>query len=159
MNQDKIEEEIEDLELHDKSESDIEKVVSALSTEGMELRKARKTIRYQLYRLKGEAEGRCSNLSEEGFKEIFEEQRLFDGWRNFSVSWDVAMDDPYRILHRTLSVQEEWNDVVKAKFPSVAPGGKITYPDIKVKKKVEAEAKLQKKAKKKKTKKKTKSSK
>lgn len=155
MNQDEIEQDIEDIELHDKSESEIEKVVSALSTEGMELRKTRKTIRYQLYRLKGEAEGRCVNLSEEGFKEIFESQRLFDGWRNFSVSWDVAMDDPYRILHRALSVQEEWNDVVRAKFPSVAPGGKITYPDIKVKKKVEAESKLQKKAKKK-SKKKTK---
>jgi len=154
MSQEKLEQDIEDLELHDKSESEIEKVISGLSVEGMEIRKARKTVRYQLYRLKGEAEGRCCNLSEEGFKEKFEDQRLFDGWRNFSVSWDVAINDPYRIVHRTLSVQDEWEDIIRAKFPSIEPGGKINYPDINVRKKVEAEAELQNKTKKKKVSKK-----
>ena len=143
MSQEKLEQDIEDLELHDKSEAEIKRVVSALSAEGMEIRKARKKIRYQLYRLKAEAEGFASNVSEEGFKEKFEEQRLFDGWRKFSVSWDVSTEDPYRIVHRVLSVQEEWNEIVAAKFPSVAPGGKITYPDINIRKKVEAEVELQ----------------
>ena len=143
MNQDKLEQDIEDIELHNKSEKDVEKVISALSAEGMELRRIRKTVRYQLYRLKAEAEGRCASVSEDGFREQFEEQLLFDGWRNFSVSWDVAMDDPYRIVHRIRSAADEWNDIVKAKFPSIAPGGKITYPDVNVRKKVEAEAELQ----------------
>jgi len=145
--QDKLENDIEELELHDKSKKDIEKVISALSQEGMELRRQRKIIRYQLYRLKGEAEGRCVNVSEEGFKEIFETQPFFTGWRNFSISWDVAMDEPLRIVSRQHSVQDEWDEVVKSKFPSIQPGGKIIYPDVKVRKKVEAEAKKQSKKK------------
>ena len=143
MSQEKLEQDIEDLELHDKSEREVKKAINALSEEGMLIRKNRKKVRYQLYRLKGEAEGRCANLSEDGFKEQFEEQRFFDGWKNFSVTWDVAMHEPYRIVHRTLSVQAEWDEIVRAKFPSVAPGGKITYPDISVKEAVEAEAKNQ----------------
>ena len=156
MKQDKLEKEIEDLDLHDKTESEIKKVISGLSAEGMELRRTRKKIRYQLYRFKGEAEGVCANVSEEGFKEIFEDQPLFDGWRNFSQTWDVAMDEPLRIVHRQYSVQEEWDEIVRAKFPSIAPGGKITYPDVTVRKAVEAEAKLQSKKKKKKSTKKKK---
>lgn len=141
--------EVEELELHDMNDKEIERVVSAMSTEGMSLRRARKKVRYQLYRLKAEAEGRTFNVSEDGFKEKFEVQPMFDGWKNFSINWDVALDDPYEIVSRIHSVEEEWNEVMKAKFPQVSIGGGITYPDIKVKKKVEAEAKLQNKAKKK----------
>ena len=42
-----------------------------------------------------------------------------------------------------ISVNDEWDEIIASKFPSIAPGGKITYPDITVRKKVEAEAKLQ----------------
>jgi len=145
----KLEADIEEIDLHDMDDKEIERVVSGLSQEGMTLRKARKKVRYQLYRLQSEANGISSSVSEEGFKELFEEHPFFEGWRNFSISWDVSMDDPYRIVHRHHSVLEEWDEVVKAKFPSIEPGGKITYPDINVRKKVEAEAKLQNKSKKK----------
>lgn len=152
----KLEADIEDIELHDMDGDEIERVVSGLSGEGMTLRRERKKVRYQLYRLKSEAEGVSSSVSEESFKEKFEKIDLFDGWKNFSLTWDVAMDDPYRIVHRTHSVLEEWDEVIKSKFPSIEPGGKINYPDIKVRKRVEAESKLQEatKAKKKKSKKK-----
>ena len=83
-----------------------------------------------------------------GFKEIFERQQWFDGWRKFSVSWDVALDDPYRIVHRIRSVGDEWDELVKAKFPTILPNGAVHYPDITVRKKVEAEAELQREAKK-----------
>jgi hypothetical protein len=141
--QNELEQEIEDIDLYDKSADEIERVIRGLSSEAMELRRKRKKIRYQLYRLHNEALGKCDNVSEPGFKEIFEQQALFDKWKNFSISWDVALDDPYRIVHRIRSVTEEWEEVVAAKFPLVSPGGKITYPDITVRKKVEAEAKLQ----------------
>ena len=147
--QTKLEEDIEEIELHDKSTAEIKEVINGLSAEAMTLRRNRKRIRYQLYRLKAEAEGICGNVSEEGFKELFEEQPFFDKWRNFSISWDVAMDEPMRIVHRYHSMADEWDEVIKSKFPSVAPGGKITYPDITVRRKVEAEAKLQEDAKKK----------
>ena len=151
----KLEAEIEEIDLHDMDDKEIERVISGLSPEGMTLRRSRKKIRYQLYRLKSEAEGITSNVSEDGFKEKFESQDFFDGWRNFSLTWDVAMDEPERIVHRTHSVLEEWEEVIRSKFPSIEPGGKINYPDVKVRKKVEAEAKLQNAAKKK-AKKKTK---
>lgn len=147
--QQQLEDDIEEIELHDKSEKEIERVISGLSSEAMKIRRERKKIRYQLYRLQNEALGKCANVSEEGFKEKFEEQPLFDGWRNFTITWDTALDDPYRIVRRHHSALEEWEEVVAAKFPSVAPGGKISYPDITVRKKVEAEAKLQEEAKKK----------
>lgn len=145
MNQEKLEQEIEEIELYDKSESEIEKVVSAFSQNGMELRRARKKIRYQLYRLKGEAEGRTSTngVVEEGLKEKFEADPNFGGWRFFSITWDVAFEDPYRCVHKDKSTLEEWEELVAAKFPKIEPGGKITYPDIKVRKAVEDEAKLQ----------------
>ena len=146
--QDKLEEDIDALELHDKTEEEILRVIEGLSPEGMKLRKERKDVRYQLYRLKSEAEGKAPNASEEGFKEKFEGQEHFGGWRNFSVTWDVAMDDPYRIVHRIRSVGDEWDEIVKAKFPQINANGGIVYPDITVRKRVEAQAEEDKLAKK-----------
>ena len=81
--QEKLEEEIEEIELHDKSAEEIKEVIDGLSQEAMTLRRNRKRIRYQLYRLKSEAEGRCANVSEEGFKELFEEQPFFYKLKKF----------------------------------------------------------------------------
>jgi len=142
---DKLDKDIEDLELHDMSETEIEKTVSAFSAEGLELRRARKKVRYQLYRLRTESEGKCASESDDEFRKKFEDQPLFDGWRMFGTTWDVAMDDPYRIVHKTISEQEEWNEVVRSKFPQIEAGGKIVYPDINVRKKVEKEAESRKK--------------
>jgi len=100
MSQEQLEQDIEELELHDKSEEEILRVVDGLSQEAMTLRKERKAIRYQMYRVKTEAEGKCASKVEEGFREQFEEQPFFDGWKNFSITWDVAMDEPLRIVHR-----------------------------------------------------------
>ena len=147
--QEKLEETIEEIDLHDKSEDEINEVIDGLSRAGMDMRRERKKVRYQLYRLKSESLGECGNVSDEGFKEIFEKQPGFDKWRNFSITWDVAMDEPMRVVHRYLSALDEWEEVVKSKFPSIAPGGRISYPDITVRKKVEAEAKLQEENKKK----------
>lgn len=136
----KLDNEIEELELADMSETEIEKTVTAFSEEGMQLRAARKKIRYQLYRLRTEQEGKCAAESTDEFKKQFEDQEFFDGWNNFGTTWDVAFDEPTRIVHRTLSEQEEWDELVKAKFPTVTHDGKVKYPDINVRKKVEAEA-------------------
>lgn len=141
--QDKIESDIEDIELHDKNAEQIEKIVKAFSPEGMELRRKRKKIRYQLYRMRSEALGMCSRLSctDDDFVKQFEIQNDFTYWRDFSIHWDVAMDDPYRVVHRSRSTLDEWEDIVKAKYPQIKPNGGIEYPDIKVRKKIEEEAK------------------
>jgi len=99
--------EIEELELADMSETEIEKTVAAFSDEGMELRAKRKKVRYQLYRLRTESEGKCGADSTEEFKAQFDAQDKFDGWKNFASTWDVAFDEPTRIVHKTKSEQEE----------------------------------------------------
>lgn len=129
--------EIEDLELHDMNESEIERVIAAFSDEGVQLRRERKKIRYQLYRLRTEAEGKSSSTSTEEFKQRFESQPLFDNWRMFGTTWDVAMDDPYRIVHKDKSEQEEWNELLQAKLPQMDANGKLVYPEIKIRKKVD----------------------
>ena len=139
-----LDKEIDELELADMSQTEIERTVEAFSPEGMELRARRKEVRYQLYRCRTEAEGKCAADAPDGFKESFERQSVFGGWRFFGVTWDVAFDDPMRIVHRELSEQEEWGELVKAKFPTILPGGKVVYPDINVRKRVEAEAKKRK---------------
>jgi len=154
-----LDNEIEELELHDKSVTQIERIVKAYSVEGMALRRKRKTIRYQLYRMRSEALGITNRLCSDEFVKIFESQNDFTNWREFSEHWDVAFDDPYRVVHRTRTTLEEWNDIVKAKYPQINENGGVSYPDIKVRKKIEAEAKEQMKhakTKKKKTKTKTK---
>ena len=143
MEQEKLEQDIEDLELHDKSEEEIIHVIEALSKDGMILRRRRKKVRYQLYRLHNEALGITSNVSEEGFKEQFESDPNFGGWRFFTITWDVAIDDPYRCVHKDKSAEDEWNEIVAAKFPQMTSDGKLSYPDITVRKAVEKEAKLQ----------------
>ncbi len=142
-----LDDKIEDIELADMGKTEIEKVVSALSEEGMLLRRTRRDVRYQLYRLRTDAEGKCATESTKEFAETFEKQDFFDGWRNFATTWDVAYDDPYRIVHRMHSEQEEWDELVRAKFPNIQPGGKIVYPDITVRNKVQAEVDKRKKKK------------
>lgn len=152
-----LDNEVEELELHDKSEKEIEKIVKGMSNEARNIRGLRKHIRYQLYRLKSEAEGRAANVSEEGFKEKFECQHGFDGWKMFAVSWDVKLDDPEVVVARKLSETEVWDAIIESKFPTIK-NGVVVYPDIKVQTKVETEIKKQNKNKKK-AKKKTKGSK
>ena len=135
-NVDVLNSEIDDLELSEMSNTEIDSVVKAFSTEGMKLRKERKAIRYQLYRLRTEAEGKSSADVTKKFKNAFDSQPLFDGWRMFGTTWDVSFDDPYRIVHKTLSEQEEWKELMRAKFPEII-NGRIVYPDITVRKKVE----------------------
>lgn len=146
----KLEEFIEDLDLDELDESEIDRVVAGISREGLEMRRRRKGVRYKLYRIRNEVEGGCASDVDSDFKKQFEEQDDFDGWRFFSINWDVAMDDPFRIVHRVRSVNEEWEELIQAKFPRIEPGGKIVYPDVNVRKKVDAEQKVQKKTAKKK---------
>jgi len=129
---------IEELDLSEMTEKDMNRVITSFSEEGLQLRKNRKEIRYQLYRLRTEAEGKASSDSEEKFRTAFTSQPLFDGWRFFGTTWDVAFDDPMRIVHKDKSEQQEWDELVAAKFPTIDENGKVSYPDITVRKKVEA---------------------
>lgn len=154
--QEKLDQTIEDLDenIDEMDAEDFERVVAGNSMEAFQLRRARKDVRYQLYRMQTEAEGRGAAQPPPGLREHFEGSEGFKGWKWFGITWDVALDDPMRLVKRDLSVGDEWEQIIRTKFPVIEPGGKVTYPDIKVKEKVQAEAKRQAKGKKAPTKKK-----
>ena len=143
-----IDTEIDDLPMH---EMDTEKAIAKLDPNSIQARIKRKQIRYQLYCLRSQTEGKP--LPENLDKTLvghFMLQPGFDGFKNFAVTWDVALHDPMKVVSRNYSETEEWDRVVQAKFPQIQPDGSIKYPDMKVKEAVDTEYKKQVKEKKKK---------
>lgn len=147
--QKKLDKVIEDLDkdISELEPEELDRVVAAFSQEGIDMRRARKTVRYQLYRLRSESLGKCASVSEEGFKEKFEVQEAFTAWRDFANSWDVSFDDPYRVISRRTAEADEWDAVVASKFPQISHDGRVSYPDMKVKAAVDKESALQNKGK------------
>lgn len=132
-----LDKKIDDLELDELSPKEIQRTVKALSPEGMSMRRERKDIRYKLYRLATEANGGPAADVDQALIEKYENDPLFAGWRYFGIIWDISQTEPYECVHRDKSLLQEWEDVVRAKFPQVEPGGKVNYPDIHVRKKIE----------------------
>jgi len=139
-----LDDEIEAIELAELEPEEVdevvERVIAGHSAEAREMRRTRKEVRYLLYRLRTEAEGKGAAASDPGFRAAFEGQPLFKGWRFFASLWDVALSDPMRVVSRDNSEQAEWDAVVAAKYPQLTPEGGIHYPDITVRERVEAEA-------------------
>jgi len=134
---DKLSREIDALDdLDEITEEDFVRIIKGNSSEAFKMRRDRKNVRYRLYRIQKEFLGGPASGDSEGLREKFEADPNFKGWRWFSVTWDVALDDPFRIVRRDISVEEEWNEIIKAKFPTVNEDGRVTYPDIKVREKV-----------------------
>lgn len=115
--------------------------IAGNSMEAFRLRRARKDVRYKLYRLRTEAEGKssASDVSDD-FRKHFENQPFFKGWKFFAALWDVSLLDPMQVVARDHSEIEEWEAIVRAKFPQLTPDGKVVYPDISVKEKVDLAA-------------------
>lgn len=81
----------------------------------------RKRIRYTLFRLQTKEENGTAFLSPAGFKDFYADQKWFDGWENFGITWDVGdpmdpkgrgSDDVFEAVARYQSVQEEWDEVI-----------------------------------------------
>jgi len=140
--QEQLEETIEGLDdnITEMSTGDFEDVVAGNSREAFTLRRRRKKIRYRLRRIQTAINGGPAAEDTEGLKEQFEAMKYFGGWRDYGRTWDVDLVDPMLIVHRDFTVEEEWEMLVRNKFPQIQPGGKITYPDIKVKRKVDRQA-------------------
>lgn len=131
--QEELSDEIEDLELADLSEEQIEEKWRQFSENSMNVREERKTIRYQLYKRKAQEDGKALGyMFDDGFIESYEKQLGFLGWKFFADEWDVAFNDPSTVVARAISAEDEWNEIVRAKFPQIQPGGGIVYPNRKV---------------------------
>jgi hypothetical protein len=121
---------------------EVSEVIRGGSQEAFALRRKRKDVRYKLYRLRTEAEGKCSaHEIPQAFRDVFQKQPYFKGWRFFGSLWDVSLLDPMVVVARDHTEQEEWDAIIRAKFPQITADGRVVYPDITVKKKVDAVAK------------------
>lgn len=140
LSQRRLDKDVESLDLLEEAptEEDFQRVINGHSSEAFELRKRRKAVRYRLSRIQTMILGGCDAEDHEGLQQVFEGLENFGGWRLYRVTWDVSMDDPFRIVHKDRSERQEWEDIIRAKFPTIEPGtGKISYPDITVKEQVQ----------------------
>ena len=133
-----IDTQIDDLPMHDMETID---ALASIDPNSLKARLERKRIRYFLYCLRSMDQGK------EGPEDIPADligkitlQKGFTGWHNFAVNWDVALNNPYKVVSRQYSEEEEWERVVMAKFPQIKPDGNVEYPDMDVKKAVDEEA-------------------
>jgi len=137
---------VDDLDenIHEMTEKDFIRVIRGNSAEAFALRRKRKNVRYRLSRIQTMFLGGPDAEDHTNLKGMFEAMPTFpqDGWRWYGTTWDVSLDDPLRIVRRDMSKEEEWDQIIKAKFPTLDPAtGRVTYPDFSVKEKVEAQAK------------------
>lgn len=82
----------------------------------------RKQIRYRLFRLRSEAVDEIEfDDTPKGFKKFYADQKWFDGWENFAVTWDVGdpenpeprgSGDPLEVVPRYMSIEEEWEETL-----------------------------------------------
>lgn len=90
--------------------------------EGVYERTVRRRVRYELSRLKTEADGGVEADPPEGFKDFFEKQEWWDGWDNWGVTWDVGKlgseEGVLVVVPRWLSIYEEWDDVIQGELRS-----------------------------------------
>jgi len=149
-----IDKQIDDIAMHEMTG---EEALKQINPNSLRARVKRRDVRYLLYKFRGSvierSDGSFTQLPDnipKGFKKKYEDQDGFDGWKNFSITWDVALHDPELIINRMFSEEEEWQRIIQAKFPQIQPDGKIKYPDMRVKKAVDKEIKLQAKQKSKK---------
>ena len=133
---------IDDLPMH---EMDTIDALASINPNSLRARLDRRKVRYFLYSLRSIETGKKApaDLPKELASQI-ESQDGFDGWKNFANTWDVALNNPYKVVSRRFSEEEEWDRVVQAKFPKIKPDGGVHYPDMEVKAKVDDEIENQK---------------
>jgi len=73
------------------------------------LKLGRRNVRYQLYRIRTEAEGGASHKAKQ-IKLYYEKQPGFTRWVGFAREWDVDSEGKHHlIVRRRNSEEQEWN--------------------------------------------------
>lgn len=81
----------------------------------------KRQVRYWLFRFKTELEddGASASDAPRGLRKLFEGMEWFQGWNNFSVTWDVNHEEPFRIIPLKVSLDEQWNKTLEEKVPEM----------------------------------------
>lgn len=71
----------------------------------------RHDVRYWCFRFRTAAEpgGNSAGGAPPGLRKQFEKDPHFGGWENFGMTWDVATEDPYRIVPLRFTLEQTWN--------------------------------------------------
>ena len=92
----------------------------------------RKRVRYQLARLRTEADGGPKAEPPKGFKKHYSKQKWFDGWVNWGETWDVgtpfmdgefqnedsSSEDPLEVVPRYTTIGEQHEARMEQHFRS-----------------------------------------
>ena len=135
-NQTTLDDMVEEIKLDKLTPAEITKLAGGMKARDFKIRTERKKIRYVMYRIRTEIDGGPASGATNKFKETYENAEGFDGWQKFSVTWDVSLSDPQKIVSRSKSQAAEWQEVFEAKTPVILPGGEIRYPDKDVERKM-----------------------
>jgi hypothetical protein len=77
-------------------------------------------VRYLCFRIQTEALGGAPAADiPEGFKEHYEMQNRFTGWKNFACNWDIDTENPKKVVYRKFTIYEEWNAVLRSVVPEL----------------------------------------
>lgn len=69
----------------------------------------RHRVRYILYSLKNGRTDMDGLKEVQEIKEHLSTQEHFQGWEQFSITWDVSPENPLKVIKRRFSVAQEWN--------------------------------------------------
>ena len=86
---------------------------AVIQRKGLEGKTTLRRARYWCYRFRNEAHGGAdANDAPDGFKEFIESLPGFTDWKFFAERWDLIGENPFMIVHRILSVWQEWEHVM-----------------------------------------------
>lgn len=73
----------------------------------------RRRARYWCFRIQTEVNGGAKATdAPKGFRKFIESLPGFSSWEMFAIKWDIIGENPFMIVHRILSVWQEWDHVM-----------------------------------------------
>lgn len=86
----------------------------------------RRRARYYCGALRRKANGEDNKVRvPKKLVEYFEAQPQFEGWNNYSVTWDIKKDNPLELYYRTFSVDEEWEATLRRVVPELPLANRV----------------------------------
>lgn len=83
------------------------------------LHQVKRKVRYFCFRMKTKTTNGSDEYVPEKLVSFFENHEGFEGWQNFSKTWDVKADDPRVIWYRDFSINEEWDATIRRVVPEL----------------------------------------
>lgn len=88
--------------------------------EDFSLRQVKRRARYYCFAMRRKADNEDNHVRvPKKLIEHFEKVPGFEGWANFSRTWDLVPDDPLDIYYRNFSVDEEWDATMRRVVPEL----------------------------------------